>query len=260
MAEVRAVRPGLWVVETQVEDFDVRAVLVAGAERAVVFDTLARPADMAGVAEMVPDLPLSVVYSHGDWDHVWGTKGLSRPPTAVLAHEVCRPRFAKEIPATLVEKQAEAPDEYAGIELVAPTRMFSSEMELDLGEISLKLHHLPGHTPDSVVGYIPEWGVFLAGDAVETPLPFLNDAGAVPSWVTGLQGWHKRLTEGLPTPNPVPPLVIPSHGPLGGAELLARNVEYLRALMDGEQPLLPTRMPTFYTQTHAANLALMTNL
>ena len=45
---IRALRPGLSVVETAVEDFQVRAAVVAGRRRAVVFDTLARPRDLAG--------------------------------------------------------------------------------------------------------------------------------------------------------------------------------------------------------------------
>ncbi len=164
---LQRLRPGLWAVETAVEDFDVRAVVVAGRRHTVVWDTLARPRDMAAVAHRIPHLPLTVVYSHGDWDHVWGTAGLSHPLQEILAHQACLPRFREELPATLEEKRAAHPGEYDAVILFPPTRTFRDILTLQLGEITLELHPLPGHTPDSVVGWIPEWGVLLAGDAVE---------------------------------------------------------------------------------------------
>jgi glyoxylase-like metal-dependent hydrolase (beta-lactamase superfamily II) len=291
MADLRSPRPGLWLVESAVEDFDVRAVVVAGRERAVVWDTLARPADMAGVAQLVGELPITVVYSHGDWDHVWGTAGLARPPREIVAHQDCLPRFAAELPAALEEKRAAAPGEFDEVVLLPPTRAVGGRERLDLGGLTLELLPLPGHTPDSLVGFIPGWGVLLAGDTVETPLPFLNPgspveewAGALESWAARLEGWEPPLEGERPPPEsggaPLaaggpgrvarvedgrrnrtaqvvarhPPLVLPSHGPIGGPELLRRNAAYLQALRAGAEPELPASLAPFYVQTHAANL------
>jgi glyoxylase-like metal-dependent hydrolase (beta-lactamase superfamily II) len=306
-------RPGLWSLETPVEDFHVRGVVVAGTRRAVVWDTLAAPDHMAGVAEMAPDLPLTVVYSHGDWDHVWGTAGLSRPWTEILAHEACLARFsgdlsstpsasgtpgkpvphpgtADSLPRTLEEKRAAFPGEYDQVVLIPPTRTIRDTASLDLGGVTLEIHPLPGHTPDSLVGFVPEWGVFLAGDAVETPLPFLNPGSPVEVWAVALEGWARKLEEwerGLGPPAEIPPgwaeggtvhplpsaahtrtrpgnppplhssLVIPSHGPVGGPALLRRNALYLRTLLAGGEPELSPDLPPFYLQTHQANRTLV---
>ena len=43
MAEVIQFKPGLWLVESQLEDFHVRGAVIAGGERLLVWDTLARP-------------------------------------------------------------------------------------------------------------------------------------------------------------------------------------------------------------------------
>lgn len=258
MSDIRPVRPGLWLVETAVEDFDVRGVVVAGREKAVIWDTLARPADMAGVAELVPGLPLTVVYSHGDWDHAWGTAGLSRPWSEILAHESCVGRFASELPGTLGEKRTALPGAYDEVVLAPPTRTFRDALSLDLGGLTLEIFTLPGHTPDSVVGVIPEWGIFLAGDAVETPLPFLNAGSPVETWARGLERWARWLEEWRGgAPGSTGPLVIPSHGPVGGAELLRGTGAYLRDLLQGREPNLPAAMPPFYVQTHEANRALI---
>jgi glyoxylase-like metal-dependent hydrolase (beta-lactamase superfamily II) len=274
--DLTPIRPGLWSVETPVEDFHVRGVLVAGTGGAVVWDTLAAPEHMAGVAELAPDLPLTVVYSHGDWDHVWGTAGLSRPWWEILAHEACLARFSGDppgtgdsLPRTLEEKRAAFPGEYDQVVLIPPTRTIRDKVSLDLGGVTLELHPLPGHTPDSLVGFVPEWGVFLAGDAVETPLPFLNPGSPVEEWAVALEEWARHLEEWerrlervtVPQPgDPRPlrtPLVIPSHGPVGGPDLLHHNVRYLRALLAGEEPELSPDLPPFYVQTHEANRTLL---
>jgi glyoxylase-like metal-dependent hydrolase (beta-lactamase superfamily II) len=266
--DIVALRPGLWLVETRAEAFDVRAAVVAGTARCVVWDTLSRPPDMEGVAELTGDLPLWVAYSHGDWDHVWGTGGLSRAWEEIVAHEACGSRFRDEIPATLTEKVASEPDLYGSVVLVPPTRTFRRRITLELGGITLELHSLPGHTPDTIVGYIPQWNILLGGDAVEHPLPFLNPGSGIEGWVRRLERWAARLeaagkgaAEGNASgeePGLVPPLpvVIPSHGPIGGPRLLRANARYLRELAAGTEPELPSGLTPFYRETHAANLAL----
>lgn len=251
------------------EDFHVRGAVVAGSRRAVVWDTLARPAHMGGVAELARDLPLTVVYTHGDWDHVWGTAGLTRPWAEILAHEACGARFAGELQATLAERRVSSPGEYDDVVLIPPTRTFRGAVTLDLGGITLELHPLPGHTPDTVVGFVPEWGVLLAGDAVETPLPFLNPGSPAESWMASLEAWAQKLDgwardlerrtlgpEGHPGAGGRHPLVIPSHGPVGGTELLRQNARYLRKLLSGEEPELSPDLSPFYLQTHEANRTL----
>ena len=283
MSNLVPLRPGLWLVETRLEDFDVRGVVVCGRKQGVVWDTLARPADMKGVADLMGDLPFTVVYSHGDWDHVWGTVGLGGSWEAVLAHETCGPRFLEEIPLTLEEKRASAPGEYDGVTLVLPTRTFRNRLILDLGGVTLELHSLPGHTPDTIVGYLPEWGILLGGDAVEDPLPFLNPGCPVEGWSRALEEWaealearpharHRRALTledegragvvagslaGTPGRGPLPsPLVIPSHGPIAGTGLLRANARYLRDLAEGKEPELPGKLTAFYRETHAANRVL----
>lgn len=251
MPDITELRSGLWVVEAHLPDFQVRGALVAGSERAVLFDSLSHPNDMEGVGELVPDLPLSLVYSHGDWDHAWGTCGITRPLDEVIAHERCGHRFSREIPETLTTMRLQEPGRYQSIELIPPTRVFKEELALDLGGITLELLAHPGHTPDSIVGFVPEWGILLAGDSVETPLPFLNSGSPLEEWASTLDQWAHRLDEWNPTPT-----VIPSHGKIGGPDLLRENAIYLRALSSGMDPEVPSELDPFYRETHENNVAL----
>lgn len=241
---VRTLRPGLHLLETELEDFDVRAAVVAGAERAVVFDTLAHPHQMAKVGDLLGGRPLTVVYSHADWDHAWGTCGLPGWE-AVVAHEAAGARFGADVPEELARRLAPDPEAWRDVVLVPPTVTFSGRFELELGGATLELHALPGHTPDCLVGWIPEWGVLLAGDTVETPLPVVNDGAAVEGWIDALAPWlvDERVER-----------VVPSHGRLGGRGLLADTMRYLQGLARGEAPADPGAAMPFYRETHLQNL------
>ena len=262
LTTVRSLRPGLFLLETEVEDFDVRAAVLVGTERAVVWDTLAHPSQMAGVAELVDrraspggatprpegSPTLTVVYSHTDWDHAWGTAGLTGVES-VVAQEAARRRFAGDVVEELGSRREREPGVWDAVRLVPPDVTFAERHTLDLGGATLELHALPGHTPDSIVGWIPEWGVLLAGDAVETPLPVVNDGQAVPAWIAELRRWcaDERVTS-----------VVPAHGPVGGRELADRTATYLEGIAKG-WPLLHGEMPLapFYQETHRRNLELV---
>lgn len=56
----------------------VAVVQPGGRRRALVWDTLSHPRDMAGWLPLISPLELVIVYSHADWDHIWGTAG---PPS-----------------------------------------------------------------------------------------------------------------------------------------------------------------------------------
>lgn len=251
---VRRLRPGLHLVETEVEDFDVRAAVIIGAERAVVWDTLAHPSQMSGVTGLLAGkarvagsaaapLPVTVVYSHADWDHAWGTSALGEVED-VVAHAHAARRFRGDVPAELESRCGREPGMWNDVRLVPPTVLFEREHLLDLGGVTLELRALPGHTPDCIVGFVPEWGVLLAGDTVETPLPVVNDGSAVSAWAAALEGWlaDTRVVT-----------VVPAHGPVGGRELLERNVRYLEALAAGDGPADLSGLPPFYRETHRRN-------
>jgi len=227
---LRALRPGLWLTETHVEGFDVRGAVIVGEERAVVWDTLSHPRDMAAVPPLIGERSFSVVYSHADWDHAWGTRGLGGGWAEIIGHPECVARFSADVPDTLAEKRTAAPGVWDEVELMPPTRTIDPAASLptldpaapattlDLGGVTLLLLPLPGHTADCLVGWLPEWGVLLAGDAVEDPYPVVNDRAAVPAWISLLQLWEAE---------PQLTTVVPSHGAVSSRELLRRNIDFL---------------------------------
>jgi glyoxylase-like metal-dependent hydrolase (beta-lactamase superfamily II) len=241
-------RAGLWATELQLDEFEVRGAVIAGETGVAVWDTLSHPRNMAEVAPLLGGRDLFIVYSHADWDHIWGTVGL--PPSAnVIAHTACLTRFSADVPPYLAQKQADQPGIWDDVQLIAPTITFEATYTLDLGGVTLELHALPGHTPDCIVGLIPEWDVLLAGDTVETPLPVIEDAAAVPGWIAHLARWERDERVEM---------VIPAHGSIGGRDVIAFTRSYLLSLSMGTSIWFDDPLPSeFYLKTHAQNLALM---
>ena len=86
--------------------------------------------------------------------------------------------------------------------LIAPDTVFDEETTVDLGSMTLELHHLPGHTPDTIVGFVPERGLLLMGDTAETPFPVVPAdsplarldrwPGALGAAIRGSEPWCRR--------------------------------------------------------------------
>lgn len=242
-------RPQLWLTELLLDEFDVRGAVVIGEERVLVWDTLSHPRDMQPVAERTGGKPVFTVYSHADWDHCWGTAGLES--AVVIAHAAAGERFKKGLVASkLAHMQTQSPGTYDGVRLVPPNLTFTNTLTIDLGGLEVELHPLPGHTEDCLVAFIPQLGVLLAGDTVETPLPYLNETSlaSLPDWIAQLARWESddRVQS-----------VIPSHGVIGDRSLIGITLSYLRTLQAHNKPDVPAQLDAFYTATHAKNLALI---
>jgi len=238
--------PGIWLQEVATPEYDVRGALILGTDRAVVWDTLSHPRDMSPWLPLIGSRNLVIVYSHADWDHVWGTAGLPHGSAAIVAHELTGTRFETDVPVTLADRRAAAPGAWDMVALVPPTRVFARDLSIDLGGLTLTLHHLPGHTPDCIVGIVPERGVLLAGDTVETPCPVVPRDCPLGAWVEELRRWEHDTRVRT---------VVPAHGSVGGREVIAHTARYLDGLRRGIPVNPPEPLTPFYRETHANNIA-----
>lgn len=248
MRQIQELRPNLFTLDVALSGYDVRSVVVIGEKHAAVWDTLTGPDDMAAVNDVLGSRPFHVIYSHADWDHIWGTTGFARSPLDIIGHTECLRRFDDDVPETLCQMQTGEPGKWDDVSLVAPNIAFKSRLSLDLGGVTLDLQTLPGHTADCIVGWLPEWGILLGGDAIETPLPVVYDATLVPGWLQALEGWagNNALVRS-----------IPAHGSVKGRESLDMTIDYLRRLTTGDTFQLTPDLDLFYHHTHQQNLELM---
>lgn len=245
MVEVTKLRDNLWLTYSNPKgiDEDVRGAVVVGSQRTVVWDTLFHPDDMQPVRELIGDSAFHVVYSHADYDHCWGTNGLPAVSGEIIAHHKCAKRFQKEVPGTLRRKRDKMAW-FEAVELMPPTLTFDNTLSFDLGDVTLELHHLPGHTLDCIVGFIPQWGVLLAGDTIETPLPLVSKNSPVDDWLNHLERWADDTRVET---------VVLAHGGVGTRETVRYNIDYISALRAGKHVDLPDDLPAFYKRAHGRN-------
>lgn len=222
--------------------FPVRSVLIQGERVHMIWDTLTHPRDLSALP-IDPQKQSLVVYSHADWDHIQGTSAV--PDALTIGHRECIRRFEHEAPRTLREFRLKEPGKWDGVRLIPPVITFDQELTLDLGARTVHLHHLPGHTPDSIVAFIPQLQMLLPGDAAELPCPCVPAGCDLDHWIKSLEDWacHHGVRH-----------VVPSHGEIGGKEILLQTAEYLKGLRTGAPLSLPAHADPFYIQTHAENL------
>lgn len=235
---------GIYLAERLLPDgIDVRAALVLGQRRAVVIDTLTCPEDMAGFLALIGThgRPCVVVNTHSHWDHTWGNAAF--PGLPIVGHRLCRERMASEIDREeLAQKKVEQPALFANASLLPPDVTFETALMIDLGDLTVELHHVPGHSADSCLAYIPERRLLYGADWAEEPFPVLC-TGPLGAWVQSLRAWAERDVE----------TVVPAHGRVGSVALLRANADYLDSLRHA--PPLPAGVAQFYADTHRDNVA-----
>jgi glyoxylase-like metal-dependent hydrolase (beta-lactamase superfamily II) len=120
--------------------------------------------------------------------------------------------------------------ELEGVELVTPDVVYDGSYELDLGGRGVQLRPMgQAHTKGDQVIMVPDAGVMFTGDLVEAGQfaifpwfpPYDTDVSGV-RWIEVMQrlaGAHPRV-------------VVPGHGDIGGAQLLAEVSQYLAELRE----------------------------
>jgi glyoxylase-like metal-dependent hydrolase (beta-lactamase superfamily II) len=235
----------VWLTEVKLADYCVRGAVIRGDKEVVLVDTLSHPRDMTPLLPLIQGRSVTIVYTHGDWDHIWGTGALPWKNARIIGHDLCLDRFHTDVPVTLHEKQMAEPHLWEEIKLVPPNETFTDTFSLEVGSLILTLDHLPGHTPDSIVVFLEKFGMLFMGDTVETPFPCLEKKSSLSPWITQLQRWER---------DPRVKMVIPAHGEIGGREIMGHNIAYLQDLSAGCKPQVVEPMTDFYRETHGANI------
>ena len=148
--------------------------LIEGEERALLMDTCLGCGSIRAFVEGLTDKPLTVVLSHGHIDHAMGAPEFDK----VYMNHADIPIYQEmnDVQGRRGYIQGNvAPELYAQIkdeDFVAPTDMefldLTDGMEFDLGGICVQALALRGHTPGSMVFYIPQKRTLILGDACNT--------------------------------------------------------------------------------------------
>lgn len=228
---------GIYAIDQQM----VRAFLIVGESRAVLMDTGAVRVDILSSIKQITDLPLTVLLSHGDGDHIGNLSAFGSAychtgdHDAVLSHEDCR--SVRLLP--LCEGDT-----------------------FDVGGRTLSVLFTPGHTKGSVCFLDEKNKILFAGDTVSYGPVFMfgerrnaieylvslkrlqamrNDgvfetvfcchnacpipAGTVDELIACVEGYQNRTITGIPAPMPVPSADKPFLYKYGPCMLLADELQ-----------------------------------
>lgn len=139
--KIRELFENTWVIDDQ----GVYIFVAAGEEKALMIDTGRSGLDVTGLARQVTDLPLELVNTHADPDHVAGNQAFERfymhPSEAMVYHNLRH-----------------------GAGTIVP--VYDGD-EIDLGKRVFRVLHVPGHTPGSITLLDKGNRCLIGGDPVQ---------------------------------------------------------------------------------------------
>ncbi len=151
---------------------EVISYLIEGEDKALLFDTGNGIADIATLVAGLTDKPVSVLNSHSHYDHVGGNYAFeniyamdttfsrerqSGHNNSVIAIEVSKQALCRPLPNG-VSEQNHVGRPYKISDFI------DDGFEIDLGNRTLEVKHVPGHTPDTIVLLDRKAGLMWTGD------------------------------------------------------------------------------------------------
>ncbi len=140
MADVIRINENTW----RIEDGDVRFLLFCGTEKAALIDTGMTTADARKIAEDLTDLPILLINTHGDPDHIAGNGAFEE--------------------AYMSPDEEENYRKNGGTGKIVPVREGDV---IDLGDRPLRIIDIPGHTPGSIAILDEKNRVLVSGDTIQ---------------------------------------------------------------------------------------------
>ncbi len=131
--------------------------LVTGSERAAVIDTMNGIEDVHAVVRAITDLPLVLINTHGHCDHIFGN---------IYFEEACM----NPADNTLAEEQTQR-KEFLNLcratnRKLPPFKPVNDGDTINLGNLTLKVIALPGHTTGGICLLLEEKRILFTGDSI----------------------------------------------------------------------------------------------
>lgn len=151
---IHALDEKTWLIEEEAE-CNVYMYLLAGTERAVLLDTGYGTIPLREIVGSLTDLPITVLCTHGHFDHIGGNGYFSIVKMHLADRRVYQQHKVEFQAANSCTCAPVAPDELD---------WFDEDLVLDLGERTLEVFGTPGHTMGSVAVLDVERQQLFTGD------------------------------------------------------------------------------------------------
>ena len=205
-------------------------------EGIVLIDTPTLPGDIEDWKVFLSRLNVKgvkyIINTHIHFDHVMGNYRLGGK---VIMHRSGGENLLKE-GATLRETLAGMTDGWSKEDidfilkepLVPPEITMSDMMTLHLGGYTFTLEHIGGHTPDSIVVYIPEAKILITGDNLTAGRHPFRGVASFSDWIQGLE--HMKTYD--------IDHIIPGHGDICKREEIDKFMEYFNRQYNAAKSLV----------------------
>jgi glyoxylase-like metal-dependent hydrolase (beta-lactamase superfamily II) len=227
------VSPGIHMIR----DFDdTKMYVVIGSTRALLIDAGLGTGNLRGLVEgMIGDLPLDVVITHGHPDHIAAMGQFQDHYNVYMNH--------RDLP--MVQGFVERLGYRIDLEQIDD---LSEGVVFDLGDRTLKVYEVPGHSAGHTVLFDEASGILLASDAVGSNRPTITDSlwmqfpGMAPidDYLSSLQVFRSKVAGKIQE-------IHGGHNdiPFSGETYLDNLQRAAQLLVDqGEEVLVPSLRPT----------------
>jgi len=193
------------------------AVFHSGKE-AFVFDSLLYPEDTRGLLQSTRHLDLQIkglVNTHWHIDHVAGNQ-MFRGTNRIISHSLCADLMRADNPDWL-NKELKLKGRRK-VRHLYPNEEVEDGSVISVGNHNgIRILHTPGHTPDSIIGWLKEEDVIIAGDTVmEIPFVGYGDSRAQVESLEKIRSLSGKGTK-----------IIQGHGAICRRSKLDDDVRYL---------------------------------
>jgi glyoxylase-like metal-dependent hydrolase (beta-lactamase superfamily II) len=199
------------------EGGNVTSTVVHSGNHAFVFDSLLYPEDTLDLLRSLKDLnlnPEGLVNTHWHLDHTAGNQ-LFLETKRIISHSLCNDLMHTDLPSQINWLNEELKEE-GRVRATYPNEAISDGSVLKVGDQEIKFLHTPGHTPDSIIAWLEDENVIVAGDTV-MELPYLWH-GESQALIESLKRVQSIVRGGK---------IVQGHGGICGREKLGGDVSYI---------------------------------
>ena len=155
---VKQITPKVYLLD---ESGESTGYLVVGSKKAVLIDTMNGGEDLKALAGSITDLPVMVINTHGHCDHIAGNIYFEEAWIHPADLELAKQHMSFEGFVQFCEKK--------GLSM-PPFKFLEDGQVIDLGDLTLQVIWMPGHTQGSILLLSKEERILFTGDAINRHL------------------------------------------------------------------------------------------
>jgi cyclase len=199
------------------EGVGVTSTVVHSGKDAFVFDSLLYPKDTRELLHSISQMNLNIkglINTHWHCDHTAGNQ-LFLQTKRIISHSLCNDLMRAD-DLTWLNKELKEDEQ---VRPTYPNETVEDGSVLTVANLRVEFLHAPGHTPDSIVGWLKDEGIIVAGDTViELPYVMYGDSRAL---IASLKRVREVVRGGR---------IIQGHGGTCTREKVDSDIRYIESL------------------------------